>query len=58
MNFAEHHAELLAHYVTLAKIPGFKAHAWHRVQELARLHPVLYGELPRLVTEAMNKAKP
>ena len=43
---------LLDHYTKLALVPGFKAYAWQRVQELAK-EPE-WRELPTLLTEAMR----
>ncbi len=44
---------LLDHYTRLAKVPGFKAYAWQRVNELAEEMPE-WRELPNLLTEAMR----
>ena len=44
---------LLDHYTKLARVPGFKAYAWQRVQELAKELPE-WRELPSLLTEAMR----
>ncbi len=44
---------LLDHYTKLARVPGFKAYAWQRVQELAKELPE-WRELPNLLTEAMR----
>ncbi len=43
---------LLDHYTKLARVPGFKAYAWQRVQELAKVPE--WRELPTLLTEAMR----
>lgn len=43
---------LLDHYTKLARVPGFKAYAWQRVQELAK-EPE-WCELPALLVEAMR----
>ena len=48
-------SEALAWYVHLAQEPGWKAQAWHSAQALARDYPAVYGELPKLLTEAMQK---
>ena len=42
-------------YTHLAQQPGWKGQAWHSVNELARGHPSVFGELPRLLTEAMER---
>ena len=44
---------LLDHYTRLAKVPGFKAYAWQRVNELAE-ELLEWRELPDLLTEAMR----
>ena len=44
---------LLDHYTKLARVPGFKAYAWQRVQELAKELPE-WRDLPSLLTEAMR----
>ncbi len=44
---------LLDHYTRLAKVPGFKAYTWQRVNELAEELPE-WRELPNLLTEAMR----
>ena len=44
---------LLDHYTKLARVPGFKAYAWQRVQELAKELPE-WRELPSLLTEVMR----
>ena len=43
---------LLDHYTKLARVPGFKAYAWQRVQELAKVPE--WRELPTLLTEVMR----
>ena len=43
---------LLDHYTKLARVPGFKAYAWQRVQELAKVPE--WRELPTLLTDAMR----
>lgn len=52
MDLKQHTADLLAWYIGLAIQPGWKAYAWHRVQELAALDPGLYGEFPEKVKAA------
>ena len=44
---------VLAHYVSLAKTPGWKHYVWDRVNELAKQEQ--FAELPRKLTEAMNE---
>ncbi len=55
MDFQAHQQALLDHYIRMAQIPGAKAHAWHRVNELAKQCPELYRDLPARLTEAMRK---
>lgn len=55
MNFAEHQARILAHYVALAALPGAKAYVWARVQQMARDCPDLYATLPADLTAAMKQ---
>lgn len=50
-----HYARILAHYLRLAACPGFKAHTWARVQEMARDCPELYSTLPQELTAAMRE---
>lgn len=49
MDLKQHAADLLAWYIELAIQPGWKAYAWHRVQELAERDPGLYGDFPEKV---------
>jgi hypothetical protein len=50
--------KVLAHYVGLAKEPGWKQYVWGRINDLATEHPETYGELPKLLTEAMREVDP
>lgn len=52
MDIKQHAEKLLAWYIELAIQPGWKAYAWHRVQELAALDHGLYGEFPAKVKAA------
>jgi hypothetical protein len=45
----------LAWYSDLASTQGWKEYVWHRVNQMAKESPRVYGELPRLLTEAMEK---
>ena len=47
MNFETHVADTLAHLIRMAREPGWKGHAWHRAQALAKECPELYADLPR-----------
>lgn len=44
-------------YAQMAAIPGWKAQAWHSVQELAREYPAVFGKLPDLLTAEMRQVK-
>ena len=48
----------LAWYVQLAEMPGWKAQAWHSANALAQEHPQVFGDLPRLVKEEMQRRRP
>lgn len=50
-----HKSEMLAHLIWMASMPGAKAHAWFRANDMARNHPVLYGDMPVLLSNAMAK---
>ena len=54
MDFDLMKANLLAHYIRLASIPGWKEYVWHRVNELAKQHPSQYADLPPRLVEAMR----
>lgn len=58
MDLEKHKQDMLAHLVWMAGMPAAKAHAWHRVQEMARECPELYGDLPNKLTEAIAAAIP
>jgi hypothetical protein len=47
-------SDALAHLKWMASMPGAKDHAWFRAKELAREFPQFYGDLPKLLTEAMR----
>lgn len=51
----DHYAEMLAHLVRMARIPGFRAHAWHRAQELAKTE--LYSGMDAALIAAMKHEK-
>lgn len=56
-DFAAHQQGLFDHYLKQAKNPATKAHAWLRVNELARDWPEYYGTLPARLTQAMTESK-
>ena len=43
---------MFAHYLTLCRIPGAKAYAWHRVKELDKED--LYKGIKDYIVENMN----
>ena len=51
----EHVKEVVAHLAWMAAMPGAKAHAWYRANDLARTDPALYEKVPYLLTVAMQK---
>lgn len=55
MDLAAYKRELLAHYVAMAAVPGWKAQAWHSVNTLARDFPVEFWDLPQMLTEEMQR---
>lgn len=42
----EHAEALLAHYIDLASIPGWKRYAWERVNRMATEQPAMWGHFP------------
>jgi hypothetical protein len=48
-------ASALAWYTQLAGTPGWREYAWRRVNDMARDYPAVFGDLPRLLTEAMHE---
>lgn len=55
MDLAAFKSELLQHYVSMASLPGWKAQAWHSVNDLAQRFPSEFGELPALLTKEMKE---
>lgn len=47
-------AEQLAWLVTMARTPGWKAHAWHRAQELEACSSGLWAGIKERLTAAMK----
>lgn len=45
----------LAHYVQLAKSPGWREYVWHQVKTMAASEPAVYGQLPALLVAAMKE---
>lgn len=54
IDFQAHSEQTLAHYIRLGASPGWKEYVWKRVNDLARMDPTLYGELPAKVTLALR----
>ena len=50
----DHYAKMLAHLVTMAKQPGFKAHAWHRAKaldsDISGMYRGIKNELMKIMT--------
>lgn len=51
-----HRKVMLAQYIRLGALPSWKEYVWKRVNELARLDPTLYGDVPEIVTQALRPA--
>jgi hypothetical protein len=47
----------LSWYVHLASQPGWKEHAWHSVQKLAKDHPAFFWKLPELLVSEMQRRR-
>ena len=41
-------------YAQLAGTPGWREYVWHRVNEMARDFPLVFGQLPELLTAEMK----
>jgi hypothetical protein len=54
MDFEAEKRALLDHLVRMARMPGAKAHAWYRANDLARMHPEFYGDMPTLLVQKMD----
>lgn len=48
-------AQALAHLVTMAAHPGWKAQAWHSANALATDWPEMFGDLPEQLKQAMRE---
>lgn len=54
MDFTQSHQQkMLDWYTKLAKNPGWKAYAWHRVNEMAVENPEFFRDLPAKLLEAV-----
>jgi hypothetical protein len=47
--------EQLQWLITMAKQPGWKAHAWHRAKELAACESGLWPQMDERLKEAMRE---
>ena len=45
--------QILAHYVSLAKLPEWKQYVWHQVNQMAQEH-YCFRELPDLLVKEMK----
>lgn len=52
-----HLSQQVAHLAALCRQPAWKAWAWHQAQEMARLWPDLYREIPERVRAEVQGAK-
>jgi hypothetical protein len=57
MNFVSHVETVFAWYLSLARTPGWKEQAWHRVNELAKTD-AMYAELPARLVAEMRREQP
>jgi hypothetical protein len=48
--------ETLQHLIWMASMDGAKAHAWYRANDMARTWPEFYGDMPMLLSNAMQEA--
>jgi hypothetical protein len=49
-----HYDEMLSHLIEMARIPGWKAQAWHRAKELASCRSGLWTDIDKALTAAMQ----
>jgi hypothetical protein len=49
---------LLAHYIHLGALPGWKEYVWHQVKTMAKETPELFGDFPELLTRALAPPRP
>jgi hypothetical protein len=52
-----YYEKTLAHYVSMARIPGAIDQARHSVMWLAKEWPELFGELPKDVARVLNESR-
>lgn len=49
IDFQLHRKVMLAHYLRLVQVPGWRDYVWHRVNELAKADQRFYGDFPAQV---------
>jgi hypothetical protein len=47
--------EILSHWIAMASLPWAKAQAWRSAKDLAAQYPAEFGDLPKLLEEAMKE---
>ena len=55
MDIPTHIEDQFQWLLAMARTPGWKAHAWHRAQELAA-SDAMYADLPRRLKESMQSS--
>ncbi len=50
-------AEMQAHYLHMASLPGWREYAEHRVAQMAQRSPHLYAQLPGQVADVKIKTE-
>ncbi len=45
IDFQLHRKVMLAHYLRLVKVPGWRDYVWNRISDLAKADPGLYGDM-------------
>jgi hypothetical protein len=55
MDFSAFKRELVKHILSMAELPWAVEHARFRVRELVKQDPALFGDLPKLLEEAMKE---
>lgn len=57
---ADYYAKMLAHLITMAQQPGFKAHAWHRAKaldsDISGMYRGIKDELVKFMADQKQKA--
>jgi hypothetical protein len=55
MDFSAFKRELVKHILSMAELPWAVDHARFRVKEMVKQDPALFGDLPKLLEEAMKE---